>query len=130
MDTNGGSRGTTPEDVARELLRGSYQAASIQAGAVIVQITALAWTPRRERKRTPRRERSRAREAARSRHQPGGGAEVQLAARARGGPRHYRSSEGRQAPFCEEKLAAASKVRSMLSRRNAQAWAARPGWHD
>jgi hypothetical protein len=48
----------------------------------------------------------------------------------RGGPRHYRSSEGRQAPFCEEKLAAASKVRSMLSRRNAQAWAAQPGWHD
>jgi hypothetical protein len=43
MDTNGGSRRTTPEDVARELLRGSYQAASILAGAVIVQITALAW---------------------------------------------------------------------------------------
>ena len=29
--------------MARELLRGSYQAASILAGAVIVQITALAW---------------------------------------------------------------------------------------
>jgi len=36
MDVNGGSRGTTPEDVARELLRGSYRAASILAGAVIL----------------------------------------------------------------------------------------------
>lgn len=43
MDTNDGLRGTTPKDVARELLRGSYRAASILAGAVIVQITALAW---------------------------------------------------------------------------------------
>jgi hypothetical protein len=43
MDTNGGLRGMTPKDVARELLRGSYRATSILAGAVIVQITALAW---------------------------------------------------------------------------------------
>jgi hypothetical protein len=43
MDTDGGLRGTTPKDVARELLRGSYRATSILAGAVIVQITALAW---------------------------------------------------------------------------------------
>jgi hypothetical protein len=43
MDTDGGLRGTTPKDVARELLRGSYRATSILAGSVIVQITALAW---------------------------------------------------------------------------------------
>jgi len=43
MDTNGGRRETAPMEVARELLRGSYRATSILAGAVIVQITALAW---------------------------------------------------------------------------------------
>jgi hypothetical protein len=42
MDTHGRLRGNTPKDVARELLRGSYRATSILAGAVIVQITALA----------------------------------------------------------------------------------------
>jgi hypothetical protein len=43
MDTNGGLRGNTPKDVARELLRGSYRATSILTGAAVVQITALAW---------------------------------------------------------------------------------------
>jgi hypothetical protein len=43
MHINVGLRETTPKDVARELLRGSYRATSILAGAVIVQITALAW---------------------------------------------------------------------------------------
>jgi hypothetical protein len=43
MDTDGELRGNTPEDVARELLRGSYRATAILAGAVIVQITVLAW---------------------------------------------------------------------------------------
>jgi hypothetical protein len=43
VDANGRLRGTTPKDVARELLRGSYRSTSILAGAVIVQITALAW---------------------------------------------------------------------------------------
>lgn len=43
MDKNVGLRETTPKDVALELLRGSYRATSILAGAVIVQITALAW---------------------------------------------------------------------------------------
>jgi hypothetical protein len=42
MDIDGGPGRTTPKDVARQLLRGSYRAASILAGAVIVQITALA----------------------------------------------------------------------------------------
>jgi hypothetical protein len=43
VDTHGRLRGNTPKDVARELLRAPYRATSILAGAVIVQITALAW---------------------------------------------------------------------------------------
>jgi hypothetical protein len=43
VDVNGRLRETTPEDMARELLRGSYRSTSILAGAVTVQVTALAW---------------------------------------------------------------------------------------
>ena len=43
LSGGGELRGNTPEDVARELLRGSYRATAILAGAVIVQITVLAW---------------------------------------------------------------------------------------
>jgi hypothetical protein len=43
MAMDGRLRGPTPKNVARELLRGSYRATSILAGAVIVQVTALIW---------------------------------------------------------------------------------------
>jgi hypothetical protein len=44
MDTTDGFRETTLEDVAREQLRRPYQAVSVLAGTVIVQVAALAWT--------------------------------------------------------------------------------------